>query len=298
MFAVVTGGLGFIGSHVVELLIAEGWRVVVVDNLSTGSKLNAISGADYRIESLEDTPATLLQQADYVFHLAALPRIYPSFQDPLLHEKENVILTLQLLQQLIGSTSLKKLVFSSSSAVYGDPIQIPTSEDCPIAPLNPYALQKYAAEQYCLMLGHFFNIPVVSLRYFNPYGPRSFNPNNPYNAYSSVVGIFSNQKSLGQPLTITGDGIQTRDFIHVSDVARANLAAALSPVQGRVYNVGAGETLSIHELAKLFSQPYTFVPARPGEARTTHADISRIKRELGWVPAISIGTAVGELWAA
>jgi UDP-glucose 4-epimerase len=298
MLAVVTGGLGFIGSHVVELLVAQGWRVVVVDNLSTGSKANAICGAEYRIESLTETPDALLRAADYVFHLAALPRILPSFQDPLIHEKENVSLTIELMQRLIGSPVLKKLVFSSSSAIYGNPCQIPTSEDCQISPLSPYAVQKYAAEQHCLMLGQFADVPVIALRYFNPYGSRSFNPNNPYNAYSSVVGIFSDQKAMGRPLTITGDGSQERDFIHVADVARANLAAALSPLRGRIYNVGGGTTLSVLKLAKLFSHPYIFIEARPGEARITHADISRIKRELGWVPTRELSKVVGEPCAA
>ena len=294
MLSVVTGGLGFIGSHVAELLVAQGGRVVVVDNLSTGSEQNRVEGAEYRIESLDDTPQDLLQAADYVFHLAALPRIQPSFTDPVLHEQANVILTIQLLLRLAGSPNLKKLVFSSSSAVYGTPEQTPTTEAAAISPLSPYALEKYSAEQHCLILGEFNRIPVIALRYFNPYGPRSFNTNNPFNAYSSVVGIFANQKTAGQPLTITGDGLQSRDFIHVRDVARANLAAAVSPLTGRVYNVGAGTTLPILEVAKLFDHPYSFVAERPGEARVTHADISRIQQDLDWAPTLTLEQAMAE----
>ncbi len=135
---------------------------------------------------------------------------------------------------------------------------------------------------------------MIALRYFNPYGPRSFNTNNPFNAYSSVVGIFANQKTAGQPLTITGDGLQSRDFIHVRDVARANLAAAVSPLTGRVYNVGAGTTLPILEVAKLFDHPYSFVAERPGEARVTHADISRIQQDLDWAPTLTLEQAMAE----
>ncbi len=298
MLAVVTGGLGFIGSHVTEVLTEQGWRVVAVDNLSTGSQSNRVAGAEYRIESFTETPDELWREADYIFHLAALPRIQPSFTDPISHEEANVVDTIRLLQKLGRCERLKKLVFSSSSAIYGNPTQIPTAEDCPIAPLSPYALQKYTAEQYCLILGGFLNIPVVALRYFNPYGPRSFNPNNPQNAYSSVVGIFANQKKTGQPLTITGDGLQSRDFIHVRDVALANLAAALSPVSGRAYNVGAGSTATVLEVAKLFDHPYTFIDARPGEAATTHADISRIRADLGWAPTITLQQYMAGEWAA
>ncbi|SME98716.1 UDP-glucose 4-epimerase [Tistlia consotensis] len=297
MRALVTGGLGFIGSHVIEALLAEGIDVVAVDNLSTGSRKNEIDGATYRIEDLADTPDEILLDSDYVFHLAALPRIQPSFSEPVEHEEVNVVLTIRLLQRVMQSKRLKKLVFSSSSAVYGNPEQTPTPEDARIAPLSPYALQKYAAEQYCLLLGERFDLPVIALRYFNPYGPRSFNANNPYNAYSSVVGIFTNQKKSGSPLTITGDGLQERDFIDVRDVARANLAAARSPLTNRVYNVGTGSPISILELARRLDHPIEHVGPRLGEARITHADISRITAELDWRPAISIDEGVAELCA-
>lgn len=288
MKAIVTGGCGFIGSHVVDLLIAKGLDVTVVDNLSTGRRENGNPNAHYVLQDVAAISQDLLHQQDYVFHLAALPRIQPSFDAPQEHEIANVMTTIELLTKLKGSPRLKKLVVSSSSAIYGNPTALPTPETCPIAPLSPYALQKYATEQYALLLGLRYGIPVIALRYFNAYGPRSFNPANPQNAYSSVIGIFAQQAKGTGMLTITGDGSQTRDFVHVRDIARANLLAAYSAIKNEAYNVGTGHSYSILEIAQSFEANITFIPPRKGEALTTWADISSIRRDLQWSPKITM----------
>lgn len=292
MKALVTGGLGFIGSHVVDLLVEKGIDVTVIDNLVTGNEANRNPKAKYIYKDILEATNSELADYEYVFHLAALPRIQPSFTEPMVHETANVVATIKLVEALKDSKRLKKLVYSASSACYGNPIQIPTTENERIAPLSPYALQKYSAEQYCLILGERFNIPVVALRYFNAYGPRSYNPSNKYNAYTSVVGIFHYQKSCNQLLTITGDGLQQRDFVHVKDIAKANYCAADSSVKGEYYNVGFGKCYTVLEIAKMFQHPYTFIDERKGEAKITLADISKIKRELKWQPEIDIKTGI------
>lgn len=282
--AIVTGGAGFIGSNLTDELIKRGYQVSILDDLSTGQKANLNPNARFIQGSICDLPLlqSLLPEADYVFHLAALPRIQPSFDAPLEHEEVNVTGTINCLLALKRSARLKKFVYSASSACYGTPTELPTSESAAIAPLSPYALQKYAAEQYALMLGERYEIPVMTLRYFNVYGPRSFNEKNPFNAYSSVIGIFNNQARSGKAITVTGDGSQERDFVHVSDVVNANILAAESKLQGRTYNVGAGKTISILELANRYDREIIFVPERKGEARVTWADNSKLCSELGW----------------
>ncbi len=292
--AVVTGGLGFIGSHLVDTLIEEGWEVTVLDDQTTGELQRLNPKSTLVNASVTDAKAMKLHLADaeYVFHLAALPRIQPSFEDPVAHDRVNVGGTLNCLEAVKGNRKLKKFVFSASSACYGTPVELPTTETASISCLSPYALQKYAAEQYCMMLGERFDIPVVSLRYFNVYGPRSFNPKNPFNAYSSVLGVFHNQRKAGEELTVTGDGTQSRDFVHVHDVARANRTAALSERRGSIYNVGTGAAVTIRDLAELFGGPMRFVPGRQGEAHATNADITKIRDELGWVPEIDLKTGL------
>lgn len=288
----VTGGLGFIGSNLVDFLVEKEWNVVVVDNLTTGSETYINPKATYWKKDVAALTENDVSEFEYVFHLAALPRIQPSFDAPMEHEQANVIITIHLLELLKNSKSLKKLVYSASSSCYGTPQNYPTTEQEQIQPLSPYALQKYTSEQYCLILGERFNIPVNTLRYFNAYGPRSFNPNNPQNAYSSVIGIFSNQKKQGKVLTVTGDGSQKRDFVHVSDIANANYLAAISEIKGECFNIGYGTCYSILEIAKMFESPYEFIPERKGEALITHADISKAKQLLNWQPQINIASGI------
>ena len=295
MHAVVTGGAGFIGSNLTDELIKRGFQVTIIDDLSTGQRSNLNPKARLVEGSICDLKLmqSVLPEADYVFHLAALPRIQPSFEDPLGHEEVNVVGTINCLLALKGSSRLKKFVYSASSACYGTPTELPTTETALISPLSPYALQKYSAEQYALMLGERYEIPVVALRYFNVYGPRSFNEKNPFNAYSSVIGIFNHQKGAGKPLTVTGDGSQERDFVHVFDVVQANILGATSDKHGQVYNVGAGKTISILELANLYNSEIVFTPERKGEARVTWANNTKLRTELGWKPSVSLEQGLG-----
>lgn len=292
---IVTGGAGFIGSHVVDLLLSEGHGVTVLDNLSTGDRANTDPRADFVECDLATGPdlAALLRGADGVFHLAALPRIQPSFDEPIEHDDANLRATLRLLRAM-KEAGVPTLVYSGTSAVYGDPAVVPTPETCPIQVLNPYALQKYAAEQYARLLGPRLGIRAVTLRYFNAYGPRSFNPKNRLNAYSSVIGIFHHLARTGAPIEVTGTGEQRRDFVHVFDIARANLLAMVRGAPGEAYNVGTGRTHSVLEVARLFTDRWRHGPARPGEAGITHADTTKIRRDLGWSPAITLEQAIAD----
>ncbi|PZM79899.1 MAG: NAD-dependent dehydratase [Candidatus Margulisiibacteriota bacterium] len=289
MNCLVTGGAGFIGSHVVDLLVSQGHQVTIIDNLLTGDTKNLNPRASLIKADMRDLEQIKphFKNIDFVFHLAALPRIQPSFDDPVEHEEVNVIGTINCLLAAKGN-NIKKLVYSSSAACYGSPEELPTSENAKISCLSPYALQKYAGEQYCMILGERYGIPTIALRYFNAYGPRSFSDKNPQNAYTSVIGIFKRKKDNGEPLLITGDGEQTRDFVHVHDIARANYAAATSDKVYEIYNVGCGESYSINHIAKLFKAPYEHIPERQGEARTTISNIDKIRRDLNWSPSINL----------
>ncbi|MCC7427726.1 MAG: NAD-dependent epimerase/dehydratase family protein [Alphaproteobacteria bacterium] len=293
---VVTGGAGFIGSHVVELLREADHKVVVVDNFSTGRRENLPNDVCVLRHDLARSPSTALaaamEGAAGVFHLAALPRIQPSFADPIGHDDANVRATVHVMQAM-RATGIKRLVLSSSSAVYGTPAVLPTPETAPIDPLSPYALQKYGAERYAMLLGPRLGITVVALRYFNVFGPRSYAAESPFNAYSSVVGIFHHKSRKGERLTVTGDGEQRRDFVHVRDVARANLNAMEAyDIEDDVFNIGTGDTFSVKDVARLFSSEWDHAPERPGEARITHADTRKAASLLAWRPWIDLRHAV------
>ncbi len=293
----VTGGLGFIGSNLVDRLVPLGHEVVVIDDLSTGKKENSNISVTYEYFSILDSEklAKTIQkvQPNWIFHLAAWPRIQPSFEDPVGHDEVNVRGCINLIRACEGMTSIEAIVNSSSSSIYGDPVIFPTPETAQILPLSPYALQKYAGERYIHILGASAGLPVASLRYFNVYGPRSFDPANPFNAYSSVVGIFHNQLKAGNSITITGDGSQERDFVHVWDVASANIFVAenVAKAVNQVFNVGTGKTISILELAKLFKNKYEFIDSRKGEAVITHANCDKLN-DLGWKAGIQLVDAI------
>jgi UDP-glucose 4-epimerase len=286
---VVTGGAGFIGSHLVDRLIAAEHPVAVIDNLSTGNSSNLNPKAEFHDADIRDPKAIapLVAGAQWVFHAAAWPRIQPSFDDPVTHEAINVTGAINVLTAA-RDAGVERFLYFGSSAVYGTPDTFPTGEDAPIRCYNPYALQKYAAEQYCLMLGRRWGIAVVSLRIFNVYGPRSYDPARPNSAYSPVVGVFHHQRTNGQPLTITGTGEQSRDFVHVADVAGAFIETARSTVSDAILNVGSGHTVSINDIAKMMSAERVYVPERPHEAVMTQANIARIRETVGWEPTITL----------
>lgn len=295
MYCLVTGGCGFIGSHVVDKLIDKGYEVIVIDDLSTGRLENLHHKAIFVEADITDLKSIqgYFKSVKYVFHMAALPRIQPSFEDPVGHEDANVMGTINCLLASRGN-NIKKFVFAGSSACYGNTKEIPTTERAPINCLSPYALQKYTAEQYCMILGERYGISVNSVRYFNPYGPRSFNPDNKLSAYSSVVGIFKNQSKSGK-LTITGNGQQSRDFIHVCDLAEATILAAEKDVSGEIFNIGYGESYSINQLASLFECEVEYIPERKGEALITLANIDKAKNLLGWFPKITLKEGIKNL---
>ncbi len=286
---IVTGGAGFIASHLVDLLVGEGHQVSIIDDLSTGSSENINPGARFFNADLRDLKAIglLFRDCDWVFHAAAWPRIQPSFDEPVTHESINVVGTINCMTAA-RDHGVSKFLYFGSSAVYGTPDEIPTTEHAAIRCYNPYALQKYTGEQYALILGERWKVPAISMRMFNVYGSRSYNEGRPNSAYSPVIGIFDSLRTRGLPLTITGTGSQSRDFVHVHDVARAFLMAAESNVSGEVFNIGCGESHTINAIADLMSQNKLYIPERPNEAMVTRADISKIRGMVGWQPKISL----------
>lgn len=285
MKCVVTGGCGFIGSNLVDLLLLDGHSVKIIDNLSTGNINNLNPRAEFinadvcDFDSIRDH----FKEIDTVFHLAALPRVEPSIHDPLPYNKHNIEGTLSVLKASVDA-KIEKFVFSSSSSIYGECGTDPVNEEKDKEPLSPYALQKLCCEEYCKLYNKLSGINTICLRYFNVYGKRQ----PTIGAYVPVVGIFAKQKSESKNLTITGDGSQTRDFVNVFDVARANLYAAKSNLKGfRYYNVGSGTNYKIIDIAKNISNNIEFIQPRI-EPKTTLADISKIKNELQWSPTVDL----------
>ena len=290
----VTGGAGFIGSHLVERLLADGHSVVVLDNLSTGRTDNLGHIRDRQrlsFRCVDVTSCTAIERhfhdVDWVFHLAALADIVPSVQHPLDYHRANVEGTVAVLEAA-RSAGVKRLLYAASSSCYGIPDEFPTPETAPTRPMYPYALTKAVAEQYVLHWNRVYGLPCVSLRLFNVYGPRS----RTTGAYGAVFGIFLAQKLARKPFTVVGDGTQTRDFTFVSDVVDAFVRAAESDIEGEVFNVGSGSTRSINDLVGLLGGEVVYMPKRPGEPDCTLADIGRISMRLGWRPQVSFEEGV------
>jgi len=287
--AVVTGGAGFIGSHLVDRLVADGHTVLVLDNFSTGRPENLAHLSRNSRVSLERVEVSdsarltpLLAGADWVFHLAALADIVPSMERPLDYHRANVDGTVAVLEAA-RAAGVRRLLYAASSSCYGIPDVYPTPETAPMRPEYPYALSKLLGEQMALHWGRVYRLPVVSLRYFNAYGPRS----RTSGTYGAVFGVFLAQKLNGHPFTVVGDGAQTRDFVFVTDVARANLLAAQSDCANEVFNVGTGAPQSVNRLVELLGGPVIHIPKRPGEPDSTHADVGKIRARLGWEPKVS-----------
>ena len=294
MKVIVTGGAGFIGSHLVDALIERGFDVIVIDNLSTGKKENLNPKAEFcelDIRNLEDIKP-VFNGVDYVFHLAARPRVPYSVEFPHEAHANNAVGTLHVLIAA-RDAGVKKVIFSSSSSVYGDQDKLPLHEKMIPTPKSPYAFQKFIGEQYCRLFYELYGLPSVCLRYFNVYGPRiSFD-----GSYILVIGKFLQQRLNNESLTIEGDGEQTRDFTYVKDVIMANILAAESNNVGRAetINIGAGNNHSVNKIADLIGGEIINLPLRQGDMRHTLADIAKAKELLGWEPTIHIEEGIAEI---
>ncbi len=296
--AVVTGGAGFIGSHMVDLLLARGYRVNIIDNLVGGHRKNL----DHVIEREEvhcywedirglgaDHPA--FEGARYVFHFAGIGDIVPSVENPTEYLEVNVQGTVMVLEAA-RAAAVEKFVYAASSSCYGI-AEAPTAEHFPIQPEYPYALAKNLGEQTVLHWNKVYDMPCNSIRIFNAYGTRV----RTTGAYGAVFGVFLKQKLAGKPYTVVGDGTQGRDFIYVTDVVRAFLAAAETEKSGAVWNVGNGAPQSVNRLVELLEGEVTYIPKRPGEPDVTHADISKIQHDLGWKAEVSFEDGVAMMLA-
>lgn len=299
MNTIVTGGAGFIGSHLVDHLLDDGHNVIVLDNYTTGRKenLDHLDGHD-QLELIEadirefDKILPYFKKIDVVFHMAALADIVPSIVNPREYYTSNVLGTMNVVEasRLSG---VKKFVYTASSSCYGIPPEdcYPTSETAPIDTQYPYALTKYLGEQTALHWGKIYKMPVISLRLFNVYGPRS----RTSGTYGAVFGVFLAQKIDNKPFTIVGDGEQTRDFTYVTDVAKAFVCAGFSDVQNEIFNVGTGSPQSVNKLVELLEGEKVHIPKRPGEPECTWADITKIKLQLNWEPHVSIEEGVAKM---
>ena len=297
MKTLVTGGAGFIGSHLCELLAAQGHEVLALDSLVSGrlQNLKTIAGQPgvrFVQADICDSAAIApyFEGVDWVFHLAGLADIVPSIEQPAQYFQTNVTGTLHVLEAA-RRCGAKRLVYAASSSSYGVPDVYPTPETYPIKPLYPYALTKHMGEELVLHWARVYQMPAMSLRLFNVYGTRS----RTSGAYGAVFGVFLAQKLHGQPFTVVGDGQQTRDFTYVTDVARAFLAAAESGLSGLALNVGSGDHYSVNRLVELLGGDVVHIPRRPGEPDCTFADISQIRRLLGWQAQVSLERGVQTL---
>jgi UDP-glucose 4-epimerase len=291
----VTGGAGFIGSHLVDRLIAAGRPVRVLDSFVVGRRANleqhrgnpllGIVEADIADKAAVDTACAGVER---VFHLAARADIVPSIQEPEAYFRANVDGTFAVLEAA-RRHGVKRLTYVASSSCYGIPDAYPTPETAPADPRYPYALTKYLGEQLVMHWAQVYGLPANSVRFFNVYGPRA----RTSGTYGAVFGVFLAQLLAGKPLTIVGDGEQTRDFTFVDDVVGALLAVAGSSKAGQIYNVGSGRPVSVNELVReLGSPPKVHIPKRPGEPDCTWADITKIKSEIGWAPEVPLSAGV------
>ena len=289
MKSVVTGGAGFIGSNLIDELVRLDHEIIVIDNLSTGrlSNLdkvkNKIKFINIDISNNEESIHKYFKNVDWVFHMAGLADIVPSITNPKSYFQSNVKGTLNVLEAS-KKAKIKKFIYAASASCYGIPEKYPTDEKSKIDPQYPYALTKFLGEQLVMHWAKVYAMPNVSLRFFNAYGPRS----RTTGVYGAVFGVFLAQKLAGKPLTIVGDGTQTRDFIHVYDLVNAIIIAVQKGKQGEIYNVGNGKEISVNLIADIIGGDKVSVPKRPGEPDRSLADISKIKAQFNWQPKISI----------
>ena len=293
--SIITGGAGFVGSNLVDRLVSIGHKVIVLDNFVSGKKSNLSHHRkkDVKIIKVDISDKNLdkyFKKADYIFHLAALAQIIPSFKDPNKYFKNNVIGTLNVLKSA-KKVKIKKLIYAASSSCYGAPKKFPTSEKDKIDLKHPYAATKFIGEELVMRYASKFKMPNISFRFFNVYGPRL----NVSGQYSAVIGNFLSQTKTRKPLTVVGDGKQTRDFIHVDDLINAFIKVIKSKSVNKIYNLGSGKRTSINTIAKIFGGKKKFIPIRPGEPKNSVANIKKIKKEINWKPKISIEQGIKKL---
>lgn len=275
-------------------MLADGNQVIAIDNLSTGHSENLSQhekNPNFTFVKADITDSDAISKyfegVDWVFHIAALADIVPSIRNPKEYYKANVDGTFSVLEAS-RKANIKRFAYAASSSCYGIPDKYPTPEDAPVKPEYPYALTKYLGECLVLHWGKVYNLPVVSLRFFNVYGPRA----RTSGTYGAVFGVFLSQKLHGEPFTVVGDGNQTRDFTFVTDVANACIEAAKSKITGEILNVGSGNTYSINHLVELMKGDVVYIPKRPGEPERTYADTAKIQKMLGWKPTVSFKNGV------
>ena len=294
--SVITGGAGFIGSNLTDHLVKIGHKVIVLDNFISGKKSNLShhKKKDVKIIKIDISKDNNLDKyfkgADYVFHLAALAQIIPSIKNPKKYFKNNVIGTIKVVEAA-RRAKIKKFIYAASSSCYGTPKKFPTSESDKIELRNPYAVTKFIGEEIIMKYASMFKMPNISFRFFNVYGPRL----NISGQYSAVMGNFLDQKKKNKPLTIVGDGKQTRDFIHVDDLANAFIKVIKSKCVNKIYNLGSGKRTSINTIAKIFNGKKRFIPTRPGEPKNSLANISKLKKDINWKPVVSLEEGIQKL---
>jgi UDP-glucose 4-epimerase len=294
--SIITGGAGFIGSNLTDHLVRIGHKVIILDNFVSGKKSNLShhKKKDVKIIKTDISQNKNLDKhfkgADYVFHLAGLAEIIPSIKNPKKYFINNVNGTLNVLEAS-KKAKIKKFIYAASSSCYGTPKKFPTSETDKIDLKHPYAVTKFMGEELVMDYASLFRMPNISFRFFNVYGPRL----NTSGQYSAVIGNFLSQIKRNKPLTIVGNGKQTRDFIHVDDLVFAFIKVIKSKYFNKIYNLGSGKRTSINSIAKIFGGKKKFIPYRPGEPKNSQANISKIKKELNWKPKISIEEGISKL---
>ena len=292
---IVLGGAGFIGSHLCDLLMKKKYKLVVIDNLSTGriSNLNHIKNKIKFIKSdisKQGRWQNEFKNTKYVFHLAALADIVPSIENPKKYFESNVTGTLNVLEAS-KKHKVKKIIYAASSSCYGIPKKYPTKESEKIDTKYPYAVTKYLAEEMIIYWSKIYSLKYISLRLFNVYGTRS----RTSGTYGAMFGVFLTQKLKNFPFTVVGSGKQTRDFTYVTDVTRAFYLSAISNIENEIFNVGSGKTVSVNKIISLMGGKRVKIPKRPGEPDVTYASIKKIKKKLKWSPKIKIEQGIKSL---
>lgn len=294
--SIITGGAGFVGSNLTDHLVRIGHKVIILDNFVTGKKSNLSHHKKKNVKiikidiSQNKNLDKYFKGIDYVFHLAGLAEIVPSIKNPKKYFVNNVNGTLNVLEAS-RKVKIKKFIYAASSSCYGEPKKFPTSEKDKIDLKHPYALTKFMGEEIVMNYASQFRMPNISFRFFNVYGPRL----NTSGQYSAVMGNFLSQTKNKKPLTIVGDGKQTRDFIHVDDLANAFIKVIKSKLIKKIYNLGSGKRTSINTIAKIFGGKRKFIPLRPGEPKNSLANISKLKKDINWKPKISIEKGIKKL---